>query len=129
MAKVVKEMWAELPARVGLLTEVADAIATAGANIEGMVAYEMDGKGSLTFVTSDNETAMQAAKTLGAEVGEADVVVIDLANEPGALADATEKIAAAGINIEYAYGSTCGCGSAAIYIKCDDAAGAVAALG
>ena len=72
---------------------------------------------------------MAAAQAMGAEVGEEDVVVVDLADSPGTLAEASARIAAAGINVEYAYGSTCGCGTAAIYIKCDDTAGAAVALG
>ena len=129
MAMVVKEMWARMPAKVGLLAEVAQAIAGAGVNIKAMVAFERDGKGDMMFVTDDNAAAASAAAALGAETGEDDVVAVELADSPGSLADAAGKIAGAGVNVVYAYGSTCGCDAAMIYFKCDDAAAAASALG
>jgi hypothetical protein len=128
MARIGKEMWAKMPARIGLLAELADSVAGAGANIEAMNAYEMDGVGTFMFVTDDNPAAMRVAQDMGAEVGETDVVVVDLADSPGNLADAAARVSGVGVNIEYAYASTCGCGSASILMKCDDVEKAVAAL-
>jgi hypothetical protein len=56
-------------------------------------------------VTDDQDRARTALDSLGGQVVEQPAVAIELANEPGALADAAGRIAAAGINIEYVYGS------------------------
>jgi hypothetical protein len=104
-ARLIRQLMLTLPARVGLLAEVSKALQGAGIDIVALDAYEREGEGTFLLVTDDQDRARTALDSLGGKVVEQPAVAIELANEPGALADAAGRIAAAGINIEYVYGS------------------------
>jgi hypothetical protein len=101
-----QQLVATLPTRVGLLADVTDAIRSAGVNITAISGYERDGQAKFLLVTDDNAKAAEALGRLNAEVREKDVVLVELNNRVGSLADAAKKLAEADINIEYAYGTT-----------------------
>lgn len=126
-ARVETEVQVAMPTRVGLLASVAQAIGDAGVNIKGVIAYEMEGTGQLMFVTDDPAKAASVARDLGGEVTEEEVAAVEMVDEIGTLADAAQKIADAGINVYYVYGSG-GFGNATIYFNTSDAAAAVAAI-
>jgi hypothetical protein len=119
-ARLAKELVAKIPARVGLLADVTEAIRQAGVNIVAVSAYERDGVGKFLLVTSDNAAATAALGRLNAEVTEKPVVTIDMPDEPGALEKAARTIAEAGINIRYAFGTAAGSGLSTIVFKTDD---------
>jgi hypothetical protein len=122
-ANLTKHVVAKMPSRVGLLADMAEAIRAAGVNIRAVMAYEMEGRGEFMFLTSDNAKASEALARLSAEVSEETVVAIEMANEPGALEDAARRMAEAGVNIGYVYG-TAGAGAAAatvVFRTSDDA--------
>lgn len=104
-ARITTQFLARMPARTGLLADVAGAIAAAGVNIEAISAYERDGDGKFLMVTSDNAVAQGALARLDAAVTESSVVVLEMSDEPGALKDAARKIADADVNIQYVYGT------------------------
>ncbi len=60
---------------------------------------------------------------------ETDVVILELANRPGALADAARRLADAGVNIEYSYGSAGAAHDGVLVMRVDDVEKAKAALG
>jgi hypothetical protein len=55
------------------------------------------------MVTSDVKKAVRVLQGLHATVQERDVILMDLYNTPGMLAMIAQKLAEAGINLEYAY--------------------------
>jgi hypothetical protein len=126
-AHIVKEIVAKMPTRVGLLADISAAIRQAGVNITAMSAYEREGEGKFLLVTSDNAKAVQALAAMGAQTTEKTVVSADMPNRPGALEEAVRKIAGAGINIDYIYGTT-NADSATLILKTDDDAKAVGLL-
>jgi len=105
-ARQAKQLVATMPTRVGLLADITDAIRAAGVNISAVSAYERDGQAKFLLVTDDNAKTAEALGRLNADVHEKDVVLVELENRVGALADAAKKIAEATINIEYSYGTT-----------------------
>jgi len=129
-ARTIKHLVTKMPSRVGLLADMATTIRKAGVNLSGVLAYEMDGMGEFMFITSDDEKAAAALTSFGAEVSHEDAVSVALPNELGALESVTRKIADAGININYVYGTTgTGTDTATIVFRTDDPAATVRAVG
>ena len=109
-----------MPARVGLLADVTDAIGRAGVNITAISAYERDGEGKFLLVTGDNGKALDALHRLNAEVREKGVILLELDNRPGALEEATRKLAEADVNIEYVYATVGKSDKATVVLKTSD---------
>ncbi len=107
MAKAVKVKQVAIATkdRVGLMAEVSGALAGAKVNIQAVCAYGMEDKAHVIMLTDSNAKAKRALSKLGGEVTEDDVVLIEMADKPGELQKVTDKVAAAGINVWYVYGS------------------------
>ena len=107
MAKAMKlkQLSFSLPNRVGLLAQVASTVSQAKVNIEAICAYEMDDKGFFMLVTDNNAKAKKALAKIGANVEVEDVLVVGVPNKVGQLQSLAKKIADAGVDIYYAYGS------------------------
>jgi hypothetical protein len=126
-AHIVQEIVVKMPTRVGLLADISAAIRQVGVNITAVSAYERDGEGKFLLVTTDNAKAVQGLAAMGAQATEKTVVSADMPNRPGALEEAARKIADAGINIDYIYGTT-NADSATLILKTDDDAKAAGLL-
>jgi hypothetical protein len=126
-AHIVKEIVAKTPTKVGLLADISAAMRQVGVDITAVSAYEREGEGKFLLVTSDSAKAVQALAAMGAQTTEKTVVSADMPNRPGALEEAARKIADAGINIDYIYGTT-NADSATLILKTDDDAKAAGLL-
>lgn len=106
MAKAVKskQLIFSLPNKIGLLAEVATALAAAKVNIEAICAYER-GYGYFMMVTDNNAKAKKVISKMGAEVHIEDVMALEVPNRVGQLEKVSKKIADAGIDIHFIYGS------------------------
>jgi hypothetical protein len=108
MAKAikVKQLSFSLPNNVGLLMEITEALTKAKINIEAICAYaweELDA--SFMMVTDNNTKAKKVLSKMGAKVELEEVLALEVPNKVGELNKATKKIAFAGIDIYYLYGS------------------------
>lgn len=119
-ARTAMQLVCSTQARIGLLADIAEALRDAGVNIMAMSAYERDGEAKFLMVTSDNEKATGAICGVGADVRQKSVVLVDMPNTPGALEVASRKIADAGINIEYVYGTAGAADMATVVFKTAD---------
>jgi len=108
-AKLAKELIVGADNKVGMLAEVSGLVAEAGVNISAISAYAMGEKAIFRFVTSDNDKAENVLVAKGFKVDECEVVVANLPDKVGQAKEISEKIKQAGINLDYIYGSTCGC--------------------
>jgi hypothetical protein len=128
-AKVVQELFVTAPNRVGLLAQVTEAISEAGVDIYAIAGYEKDGRGEFMIVTSDNERATVAlANIINMSVVRKDVIMLDLAAEPGSLAKEAAKLARENVDIHWIYG-TAGDGThVSLVLRVDDPVGAVKIL-
>lgn len=91
------------PDQVGLLAAVAGRCREAGINILGISAYRRDNNAWFVLHTDD---PFRAAELLGEmHVIWQEVLIIDCPAGVGTLAAIAEKLASAGINILYCYGT------------------------
>jgi len=114
-ARKLKQLSFTLPNRVGLLSEITTAITGAKVNINAACAYEMEDRAYFMTSTDSNAKAKKALIILGAVVTEEDVVAVEMPNRVGELQKVAKKLADAGININYMYG-TAGAGKTSICI-------------
>jgi hypothetical protein len=91
----------------GALAEVAAAISDAGVNIAAATCVGPGQRAELHILVRHAEAARHAlATTHVAVTREREVVVVDVADRPGVLADLTRKIARAGVNLDLVYVAT-----------------------
>jgi hypothetical protein len=96
--------------RPGTLAEASDTLGRAGANIEGACGYVCEtGQGVFHVLVSDPERGRRALIDAGFEIqAERPVVVVPVANTPGAGAKLFRQVANAGLNIDLMYQSADG---------------------
>ncbi len=75
----------------------------------------MEDKAYFMLITDSNTKAKKALGKFGAEIKEEDIIAVEMPNKPGEMKKVADKIAAAGININYLYG-TAGAGKTAICV-------------
>ncbi|NVM22688.1 MAG: hypothetical protein HWN68_13025 [Desulfobacterales bacterium] len=91
--------------RVGLLAEASDALAAAGVNITGLCAYQMNKRAYFMMMTDNNAKAKHALKKIKTTAKEDPVIVVEMPDKVGELKKVTAKLAEAGIDIHYTYGT------------------------
>lgn len=103
MAYDVMVILDDQPGELARLGEVAGA---AGVNLDGFAAFTGEGKGVVHVLVSD-ERLLRFRRAL-AEAGmgvvdEREVLVVSVADEPGALGEVARRLADANVNIDLAY--------------------------
>ncbi|MDP1854074.1 MAG: ACT domain-containing protein [Candidatus Omnitrophota bacterium] len=121
-AHLIKEIRIETEDRPGMLEEISSALSDSKINIKHIAAYAQEGKAHFMIVSEDNEKAYQALRSKGYVAIEKEVVLLGLADTVGMLKQVAEKIKAAGISLNYLYGTTCadGCESQLIMSSNDN---------
>jgi hypothetical protein len=90
----------------GALARVCQALAEAEINIHAMTTSDTVDHAVVRMVLSDPIKALMLLGECGVLAVENDVIMIESDNEPGTLGKIAECLAAAGVNIEYAYLAT-----------------------
>src|SRR5437588_2544605 len=91
----------------GSLAQVSGAISDAGVNIAAATCFGSGQRAELHVLVPHAEAARHAlAISHLAVTREREVVVVDVEDRPGVLADLTRKIARAGINLDLVYVAT-----------------------
>jgi hypothetical protein len=104
---MAKDLQVELEDRPGTLAQLGEALGRAGVNIEGFCAVPVQGKGRIHLIVEDAAAARRALEGAGIRVvGERDVLVVDVVDQPGTLGSVARKLADAGVNIDWAYLAT-----------------------
>jgi hypothetical protein len=98
-----------------MLAEVTSAIAATGVNIIALSAHGAGKDARFLIVTDDNQKAMSALKAKKFNVMEGDAVSVSLSNKVGSAKELAERLAKAGVDLNYCYGST-GNGSEALLV-------------
>ncbi len=97
----------ELENTPGALAAVADAVSDAGINIAAATCLDDSHRAELHILVPHAEAAKHLLGISHLEVTrERDVVVVDVDDRPGALAELTHKIAKAGVNLDLVYVAT-----------------------
>jgi hypothetical protein len=94
--------------RPGRLANVLSTLQGDKVNLVGMTVMDSHEHSVLRFVPDDLERTRQALRGINTPFTESDVVLVELRNQPGALAHVCEVLAAEHINIDYAYCSAGG---------------------
>jgi hypothetical protein len=104
--QITKQLAIFLDNRPGMLARVADALSEAKINIYAISTSDTVDHAVIRLVVSDYRKALHVCEAHGTLVIEDDVLMIEGDNKPGSLARVAHKLAAAKINIEYAYCAT-----------------------
>jgi hypothetical protein len=102
----IKQIAVLLENKPGSLAKVSRLIADNKINIEGLMVAEAVGEGMVRLIPDDANRMLRLLKKHGFRCVTDEVIGIDLSHRPGALAEAAERLAAAGVNIVYAYATS-----------------------
>ena len=111
-----KEITVGVKNEVGALSQMMSFLANHSINVEAIAgsSSHTGEEGNLIFITNDNAEAISELLIHGyKDIGENDVIVIELENRPGRLKNISELLALHKININYLYCTTCTGGCAA----------------
>jgi hypothetical protein len=97
----------------GILAQVAQQLAEAKVNVTAMTVMDSSEHGVLRLVAADPGKARAALARLNLPTTESEVLMVEMSNRPGALADICTRFAHAHVNISYAYCTTGGPGGKA----------------
>jgi hypothetical protein len=103
---MAKDLTVVLQDRPGELARLGEATGRAGVNIQGMCAMTGEGRGIIHLLFEDESAAAARRALEDAGMGVADereVMVIDVADQPGSLGGLARALGEANVNIELAY--------------------------
>ncbi|HJQ84569.1 MAG TPA: amino acid-binding protein [Candidatus Binatia bacterium] len=127
--RVETQLSAFLENRAGVLADLADDLARHGISIRAVTVANLADHSVVRLVVSEPQKALHLLGDRGVLCVTSPVVAIDIPDEAGALATTARRLGRAGVNIEYAYGSSpVGAGRAAVYFHVSDLKKARAAL-
>ncbi|MFQ5729845.1 MAG: hypothetical protein ACE5GN_05755 [Waddliaceae bacterium] len=92
-----------LPDQPGSLASIAESIASAGINIDGITGITASGQGIVYLVTNNFETTETALKDSGIQYSSQEVLMINLEDKPGQIAKLSRALANEGINLNTFY--------------------------
>ncbi|MCS6976653.1 MAG: ACT domain-containing protein [Gemmatales bacterium] len=103
MPETAKQVTVYLENKPGRLATVCTALSDQKVNITAVTVGESRDRSVLRMVTDDLPKTRQVLKQLNVPFEEQDVVLVEMRNQPGALAHVCELLAGEHINIDYAY--------------------------
>src|SRR5687768_16522096 len=106
--ETTKQVSVFLENKPGRLANVLMALAREKVNVIALTIMDSHEHSVLRLVTSDPSSTARVLQALNAQFTEADVLMVELRNQPGALAHVCEQLAGAHLNIDYAYCSSGG---------------------
>lgn len=105
----VKEFSIYLTDRPGELAGVLEALAAAGAAVTALSVVEQNGKGLVRLLGEPEAAVRQVCEgvtdTGAGPVTEVEVLAVGLGDNPGVFREVAVRLAAAGVNVRYAYQS------------------------
>jgi hypothetical protein len=104
-ATLDRQLMIQVTNEVGTLAQITGSIAASGINMVAICAYALEDTVAIMFVTEDNNESKKILENNGYQVNEEEVILLSVANKPGALKSITERIAEAGIDLRLIYGS------------------------
>ncbi len=99
----VREFSVTLANRPGQLARLSRLLADAGVHVETLAAVATDGESIVRFLPQEPGLARRALEEAGLHFQERPVIDTFLHSHPEALAEFTDELAAAGVNIESMY--------------------------
>jgi hypothetical protein len=106
--ETTKQVSVFLENKPGRLANVLSALAREKINITALTVMDSHEHSVLRVVTNDTTKTLQVLNAMSTPHAESDVVLVELRNQPGALARVCEQLAGEHINIDYCYCSSGG---------------------
>ena len=100
----VSQLMIQAEHKPGVLAAICSEMAKKAVNITAIMASH-DQTGGLRIVAAPHAAAKRVLETMNLPYREEEAIAIRVTDRPGALGRATRKLADAGINVLYAYGS------------------------
>lgn len=123
-----KELKVRVPDRPGALGEITAALAEKKINLRAVNAWVEGDEGVIRIVADATPAARKVLNAIGLDVEELDVVELELADKPGALAEKAMALGAAGVNITHLFVGTAGARKATVFLGVSDVGAALKAL-
>ena len=101
----VTQLLIKMENKPGTLAQICSELAKVAVNISAIMATTEGDVGQVRIVATPLPAAKKVLDSLKMSYDEQDAVAIHVTDRPGALGRATRKLADAGINIHYVYGS------------------------
>ena len=124
----IKQVSVFLENSTGRLQSVLKVLKNENINIVSLSVADTNDYGMLRMIVSDSEKAKDALKNSGLSAHLTDVLAIKLPHTVGSLSDVLDKVAEAGINVEYMYALSTKDENACIVIKPENPEEAAKAL-
>ena len=105
---LVEQLNIFLENRPGQLREFCDALRDGGVNMRALLLPDGREAGVARLVVDDAEQAIQVLKRARILAVRSPALAVEVGNHPGALGELAERLAAGGVEIQYAYGSGTG---------------------
>ena len=106
--ETAKQVSVFLENKPGRLAQVLSALAKEKVNVTALTVMDSHEHSVLRLVTGDSAKTLDVLKGLNMRHAEAEVILVELRNQPGALAHVCEELAGEHINIDYCYVSSGG---------------------
>ncbi len=106
--ETTKQITVFLENKPGRLANVLSALAREKVNITALSVMDKHEHSVLRMVSDDPAKTAQLVQALNTPYTETDVLIVELRNQPGALAHVCEVLAAEHVNVDYAYCSSGG---------------------
>jgi hypothetical protein len=123
-----KELKFKVPDRPGMLGEITTALGEKKVNLRAVNAWVEGDEGVIRLVVDKHAVAKKVLAKMGWTPEERDVIELELADKPGALAAAATKLGDAGVNITHVFVGTAGARKATVFLGVSDPAAAAKAL-
>jgi hypothetical protein len=103
----MKDLMFILPYQAGTLAQLTGALSEAGVNLQGVSGQQFGPEGIIHVLVENAAEAREAAARAGFVVrGEHEVIVADIEDRPGSLAELLAPLAEAGIDVGLTYLAT-----------------------
>ncbi len=103
MVKSTQQFSMFLVNKPGILTRVCDALAEEKINVVALTLMDSVEHGVFRLVAEDVDQARAALRKLNIPMAETEVLVVEMPNRPGAMADLCSRLNGEHISIKYAY--------------------------
>ncbi len=103
----MKQITIVTPAQAGLMADISDHLGNAGINIETLEAFVVRDWDIVQLTVSDYDAALHVLRDAGYDAITEDAVVINVKDQPGALAKVMRRLNEAGVEMrEYAHSTS-----------------------
>ncbi len=115
-----KELKIRVEDRPGMLGEVAVALSEKKVNLRAVNAWVESGEGVIRMVVDNVGSAKRALVARGWKPDEQEILEVELADKPGALAALATALGKAGVNITHVFVGTAGARKATVFLGVSD---------